>query len=214
MSLLRVVVFLVCACSCGMVHAQEWEEISSEKGVVSYRKDVPGSDIVAFKGTATVYASIPKILWVLTDNEHKTKWVHRLKKSVVLERPQRNEGIIYQHFEMPFPVTDREYVYHGKVTRKGDEVFIHLKSTEHPKAPPAVGVRAQLTQCIYHLVPLSPNLTKVMVEVHTDPKGSLPAWLVNMVQKEWPLRTLSGLKRMVHMPFVGEIDIPGVVPTQ
>ena len=136
---LRILVCLIVLAPWSLAQAQEWEFISEEKGVTSYRKVVPGSDIVAFKGTAEVLASIPKILWVLTDNEHKTKWVHRLKKSRVLERPKPNEGIIYQHFEMPFPVTDREYVYHGKVTRQGDEVLIHLKSTEHPKALPAVG---------------------------------------------------------------------------
>jgi hypothetical protein len=35
--------------------------------------------------------------------------------------------------------------------------------------------------------------TKLTVEVHTDPKGMLPSWLVNAIQKGWPSKTLNGL---------------------
>ena len=37
--------------------------------------------------------------------------------------------------------------------------------------------------------------TRIMVEVITDPKGSLPAWLINLIQKDWPYNTISALKK-------------------
>jgi len=37
----------------------------------------------------------------------------------------------------------------------------------------------------------------VVAEVHTDPKGSLPKWLVNLVQKSWAHTTLMGLRAQV-----------------
>ena len=188
--------------------AHSWEKLDSEDGITSYRKAVKGSKVVAFKGEAEIKASISRILWVLTDNEHRTKWVHRLKSSTVLEKKSQYESIIYQKFGLPFPISNRDYVYHAKVERVGPSVVVNLKSVFHPKAPKPDGVRAQLTRCQYILSPLGPDKTYVTVEVHTDPRGWLPTWLVNLIQKKWPIQTLSGIKRMVKKSFAKDVAIP------
>ena len=82
----------------GPAFASGWEKFDQEEGIVSYRKPVAGSSIVAFKGEADIQASIEKVLWVLTDNEHKPKWVHRMKKSYELEAKSPYHKIIYQVF--------------------------------------------------------------------------------------------------------------------
>ena len=38
--------------------------------------------------------------------------------------------------------------------------------------------------------------TYVDVETLVDNKGSLPAWLVNMIQGSWPYKTLSALQKL------------------
>jgi hypothetical protein len=40
------------------------------------------------------------------------------------------------------------------------------------------------------------NKTTLEVEVHTDPKGMLPSWLVNIIQKKWPSKTLLTLAKV------------------
>ena len=56
-------------------------------------------------------------------------------------------------------------------------------------------VRAEVKGTYYNFTALSAKRTKLEVEVHTDPKGLLPNWLVNLIQKKWPSKTLSGLIR-------------------
>ena len=57
-------------------------------------------------------------------------------------------------------------------------------------------VRAQAYGTYYRFEAIpGENKTKVEVEVHTNPKGMLPSWLVNMIQKNWPKKTLNGLIR-------------------
>ncbi len=189
-------------------NAFAWEKFDEENGITAYRKNVPGSPIVAFKGDADVNASVERILWVLTNNKYKTEWVNRLKTSYELERKTPHHAVIYQVFKLPFPISNRDYVYEGKVIRKGEQILVDLKSTTHRKAPKTEGVRAHLKRCVYTLTPKGENKTHISVEVHTDPKGWLPTWLVNRIQKSWPIRTLSGVRKMVNHPRAKDFPAP------
>jgi hypothetical protein len=189
--------------------ASSWEKIDDENGIRVFRKEVAGSSVVAFRGEATVEAPIEKVLWVLGDNTHRTEWVDRLEKSVVLERKGPYESIVYQHFSLPFPASDRDYVYRGKATRdKSGVVTLLLESVTHPKAPATVGVRANLIKSRYLLTPKGKDRTFVVVEIHTDPMGSLPSFLVNLVQKSWPMKTLEGLRAHLKKSYIGTTALP------
>ena len=45
-------------------------------------------------------------------------------------------------------------------------------------------------------------LTRVEVQVIVDSKGSIPAWLINQVQRRWPLTALGAFDKLVK----GDID--------
>jgi hypothetical protein len=41
----------------------------------------------------------------------------------------------------------------------------------------------------------------VKLIIHIDPKGSVPHWIINEIQKNWPLKYLTGLEKQVsHYP--------------
>ena len=46
--------------------------------------------------------------------------------------------------------------------------------------------------------------TYVVGEIHLDPKGYLPKWVVNIFQKDWPINTFSALRKHVKKPDVTE----------
>lgn len=188
--------------------ASPWEKIDDDAGIQVYRKEVPGSSFLAFKGVATLDAPIEKLLWVLADNDHRTEWVDRLVASRILERKGEFDYVVYQHFSAPPLVSDRDYVYRGRASRRADWVVLELASVVHPKAPTTVGVRAELLKSSYAMTPVGPNKTKVIVEIHTDPKGDLPAFIVNMIQKSWPRNTLVNFANQAKKPFVGRLEMP------
>lgn len=189
--------------------ANAWEKIGDEEGIRVFRKEVPGSSVVAFRGEATLEAPIEKVLWVLGDNTHRTEWVDRLEKSVVLEKKSTYESVVYQHYSLPFPASDRDYVYRGKATRdKSGVVTLLLESVTHPKAPPTIGVRANLIKSRYLLTPKGKDRTFVVVEIHTDPQGSIPSWLVNLVQKSWPMKTMKNMREHLKKSFIGTMALP------
>jgi len=187
----------------------EWETIDQEHGIEVFRKDVPGTPLHAFRGRGLIQAPMDKLIWVMGDNAHRTEWVDRLKKSVILEQEDSYSSIVYQHFGTPALVAERDFVYRARARSLPDgSARLDIASLQHPKAPPTVGVRGELRDSSYLFVPQGPGATVVDVVVLTDPKGSLPKWAVNLVQKSWPMNTLLALRQQVKKPFVRTMPPP------
>jgi hypothetical protein len=186
-----------------------WEKINNEDGITVFRAKIPNTPIVAFKGKVIINASAKKILWVLADREHRKEWVDRLEINEDLEVKSKLERIIYQSFKTPFFTSNRDMVYRTILTRdqKTRAYKFQLNSVDHPKAPKTVGVRAKLINSSYIVKPLSKNQSEVVVEILSDPKGLLPVWLINLVQKSWPMNTLRALREQVKKDYVQEYDV-------
>ncbi len=188
-----------------------WEPVSEKEGINVYRKSFEGSAVKGVGGEGLIEAPISKILWVLMDHEHKHEWIDKFQQAFTIEELSPLVHIQYASFDMPFPVTDRDFVYRYEfsVNPTDNAVVVDVKSVTHPKAPEStsVGVRGNILSGRYVLYPEGPNKTFVKAEYLADPKGHLPAWVVNLVQKQWPYKTLAGLRRQVAKPFVKEWDI-------
>lgn len=191
--------------------AQElsWKQIYEQDGIVVSKSDVPGTKLVAFRGETVMDASVGSVLRVLLDHEHRLDWVGRLVKNEVLEQDGPYDFVAYQVFNLPAPISDRDYVYRAVATHDpGTGVVTQsLQSVEHAQAPESVGVRANLVNSRYVLTPQG-GKTKVEVEILTDPRGTLPAWLVNMIQRSWPADTLGGIRAELGKGWVVEHPLP------
>jgi hypothetical protein len=196
-----------------------WEEIYTEAEVKVSRAEVEGSKLFAFKGDTVMDASRGQVLHVLLDNEHRVEWVDRLYTNSIVERSTTYDYVLYQAFDLPAMFASRDYVYHGVVTEDPTSgvVTLSMQSVEHPDAPETVGVRAELLNSRYVLTPLDGgSKTRVEVEIITDPKGMMPTWLVNLIQKSWPVDTLNALRGELSKPYAGNHPLPldGVVPDE
>ena len=52
-----------------------WEKIGDDDGIAVYRREVPGSPIVAFKGEGIVDQSILRVASVIVDSSRATEWI-------------------------------------------------------------------------------------------------------------------------------------------
>lgn len=187
-----------------------WEKVKEEHGIKVYSKLVEGTDLVGFRGETYVYAPADKVLWVLMDNKYRKNWVDRLLHSEVLDRVSNKKFIVYQVFKLPWPLQNRDFVYQGILTKNKrlKSIDLVLNSVEHKLAPETVGVRAEITRSLYRVVPMGKFKTKLEVEILSDPKGWIPTFVVNLIQKNWPYKTLSAVKKEVEMPYVGKYPLP------
>ncbi len=185
-----------------------WELTSDEDGIKVYRREIEGSSIVEFKGETVIPATVAKIAEVLTDTPRKYEWVDRIHtaKDIALISP--TERIEYNRTKAPWPVKDRDFVFKasGEVIAKDRTLVVTIKSVEHNAMPEQdCCVRGELKNSTYTLKALGDGSeTRITVQIHADPKGSVPTWIVNMIQKSWPRKTLQALREQTAKPDVAE----------
>jgi hypothetical protein len=175
-----------------------WEYIGTTDGVRVSRKTEPGSDQFSFRGETVAPIAIGKLLAVFLDRNQRKYWVDRYDDSKTLERPGPLSEIYWIKFALPFPVSNRDYVLRADGTMDAEHhVFLaNIHSVNDPRKPKDdCCVRATANRTFYRFEAIKgvPEKTKIVVEVSTDPKGMLPDWLVNIIQKKWPVKTLGGL---------------------
>jgi hypothetical protein len=192
-------------------HASEWTEIYTKDEVAVSKMELEGTKFYAFKGETVYDAPATKVMHVLLNNEHRTDWVDMLYEATELEKNGPFDYVLYQAFDLPLTFADRDYVYRGEAKRISDTVVeLHIASVEHDSKPAeeTVGVRAELVNTLYRLTDEPNGKTRVEVEVQTDPKGWMPIWLVNLVQKDWPRETLVGLRNELSKPYTEHYALP------
>jgi len=189
---------------------RDWKKINEKKGISSYSTEIPGSKLVAVKGDAIINGSAEKVYAVLINDEHLKDWVDRLKVSKVLEDISDKEDVMYQEYSLPWPLKNRDFVFRGKVYRDIEgKVHLEVKSEDHPNAPPTAGVRGE-TFGKYIITPLGKSQCKLEVEIFSDPKGKIPKWLINYIQRDWPFETISSIVKQMEMPYYREVSLPNI----
>ena len=68
-------------------------------------------------------------------------------------------------------------------------------------------IRAELIESIYTLTALKKNKTHVQLIFFADPKGWLPTWIINIIQKALPYMMLQNLRELAQGKKEAEPDI-------
>jgi hypothetical protein len=179
--------------------APTWERVDSKDGIDTYSREVPGSPLLAIRGVATVNASLLHVASVLLDTTRLTEWMDRVVEARTLVTLGPLHKIEYERASVPFPLTDREFVVESwvEIDPNTKHVILRARSTQHPLAPVGKLVRGEVISSAFTLASIDAQHTRLVAEVHTDPKGALPKWMVNLAQKSWAYDTITGLRRQV-----------------
>jgi len=187
---------------------QEWTRVEIADGIEISRGTVPGTGLVAMRGVGTIDAPVWKVASILLDPARAPEWVDSLRESRVVERLGPAAYIEYNHLAMPFPVKDREFVSEVQidVDPGTHRVALVYRPAKAAAVPQTHGVRGEILAGRFDARSLERGLrTELIAEVQVDPKGMLPAWLVNMFQRHWPATTFEGMRKQAARP---DIQIP------
>ena len=183
-----------------------WEKIGNDDEIEVFKKEIPDSPVVAFKGQGVIKAPIERVASILTDTTRATEWVHNLKEGKLIRKISNTEYISYSHIGTPIVMKDRDFVIHYKA--KTDPVrnafLIEMSSDLDPQAPVTDYVRGEILGSSYLLKPLNAKETYIIAEIHADPKGSVPKWIVNLFQKQWPHHTIEALREQAEKDDIVE----------
>ncbi len=191
----------------------EWELEDNAEGVKVYKKEVAESPVLAFKGEGTIDASPLKIASVIFDSSRAHEWIVDLVSSQIVRWIDHANYVEYDHLHLPLFLKDRDFLSKVKIEfEKSSQtiryVFSNASETDvSPQLPvgssakplfvlDANHVRGNLMNTVFEITPIGDGKTSLFKgEVHADPKGSIPKWLVNFFQKDWPLDTFRGLRK-------------------
>jgi hypothetical protein len=194
----RALILALCLATTAQAQAADWEDLGVTDGVKVERKVVPTSDFIAFRGEKLIDLPIGQLVAWLLDDPRSVEWVDLQFLSREIRRLDENNKVIHQGFALPWPISDRDYVMRETAAYDDEaKVFtLYLISVVDPAVPERDDfVRAEVMRTFWRLTVREGGQTFVEVEVLTDPKGHLPVWIVNMIQKDWPHLTINGLER-------------------
>lgn len=186
------------------INTSEWQLKKDEDGIKVYVIAVENTDIIKAKSVATLNASMEEIKNILDDIEHRHEWVPFLKESSILKQDSENKKIEYSIFSAPWPASDRDFVYslQRTINTKNQQIY-EMKSVKNSAMPENSNrVRGVIFESKYILTAISNNATQVELIYHADPKGWLPNWIINIIQKVLPYKILKNLRMRLESSHI------------
>lgn len=173
----------------------------------------PGAPLRGFRAVTTVRSSLSGLVSLLMDTAAAPAWVYRTERMQLLHSDER-AGTFTVLAEMDFwPLPDRDVVVEGKVSQDPATLVVTVESrgVDSATVPPrAEFVRMPSMRGRWEFRPLSKGLVEVRMSGHADPGGHIPDFLVNLMIKETPYRTLLGLRRSIEAAHYQQVRLPGI----
>lgn len=182
-----------------------WQKFDDAEGIAVFRREVPGSSVIALRGEGVVDAPIARVASVLIDTTRSTEWIDRLAEVKVVRKISDDEQIHWTHISTPVVIKDRDFVFDIKLELDpaNKKLFLNYHSVYDSGAPKTDYVRGEFKYGTFTLTSIEGGKkTRVLAEVLADPRGSVAKWIVNLVQKDWPHKTIASLRRQVAKPDI------------
>ncbi len=171
----------------------DWSLAKDAEGIKVYVRNVEGSPLREFRGEAQLKATPEDVVKVLRDADAFRKWMPDVAASELLKATD-TEQLHYLDNKAPWPVSNRDGVYHFTYSRAGDGTVTIRVEAVPGYAPLREGkVRIPQANGQWKLVP-SADSVNVTYQMHASPGGSIPNWLANQTVVDTPYGTLKALR--------------------
>lgn len=179
-----------------------WQLKKNDEGVNIYTRNVENSKIKAIKVECTLDATLTQMAAVLIDIKNGQDWLYHVSTSYVIKQVSPTELYYYSLVEMPWPVSNRDFIAHLKVIQDPATKTVTIDAPCLADMVPVKSKTVRVTDSNgqWVLNPLGKDKIKVVYTLHADPGGSLPAWLINLFATEGPLQSFRKLKVVLQKP--------------
>jgi len=168
---------------------EEWTVYPSgyeDKGISVFEK-ADSSGFTCMKAISIVPCSPEKMIEIITseDLQFRKRWDKDLNDWNIFERITPEITVVYRSYNSPsYIISPRDFVAVSSKYRAPDGSFVTCgTSINHKKYleenPGYVRARVILTGISVRPIQGSPNQCKCCRIIHLDPKGMIPAWIVN-----------------------------------
>jgi len=191
----------------------DWELESDDKGIQTYSKYIEGNSIRGFKVVTEVDAPLPQVLMFLNDASQMPRWIFMFKESSIIQQTD-SEGVSYNHMitKAPWPIRDRDVVVKAVITYDKELGEVIVDSVGAPDFIPELDglVRIRETSAQWRLTKLSNGHLRMELTNATEPGGSIPKWLANMVVLQLPKHMFSKLPEILESDEVKQMEFDSI----
>lgn len=177
----------------------DWKLEKDSDNVKVFTRVVEGSPLKEFKGITSVKTSLTSLVALLDDREASTSWIKDNKEAALIEKVDSSLSYSYNVTAAPWPVKDRDMVIKSVTTQDADSLIVRVDLSAEKEGKPEQKGRVRVTQMqgFWEFKPLENGEVQVTYQVHADPAGSLPNWLINSLVVDMPFHTLKAMQTKV-----------------
>ena len=134
--------------------SDHWALQTEVDNIRIYTMDQPGSGFQAFKAEALMDVSLEQLMAVMANPESCEEWVHNCVESYAFGNGDFHDRYAYSVNDMPWPVTDRDYVLRIRTEGNADtrEIIMHLNAMPDMRAEFDSRVRVDRSATLYRFV--------------------------------------------------------------
>lgn len=192
--------FIFIILSFSLMAQENWELQKEKDGIKVYTSEVAGSEIKAYKAEAVMEGKLSSFVAALLDVDHFHELFTSNKYSETIEFKD-TVLIHYTQTNAPWPVKDRDGVFKLSMSQHHGTkaVRIKIKVLNNIKPLDDDYVRLKKADGYWLLYPLDHNHVEVTYQMHADPGGSIPDWVVNAFIVDGPLDDMANLRERVKL---------------
>lgn len=197
------------------LHVHAWELAREGTGIQVYTRKVSGSKFKEYKGIMTVEASLSSLIALVNDVAAYPKWIDTCKEGKTLKRISPTESYAYT-VNKAFPVANRDAIVRNVIQQDPETLVVTIDIEGKPDFIPENKnlVRVTHIKGFWRFTPLDQGKVEIVYQVHNEPGGGIPAWLVNSFVVKQPFRTLVNMQKMINESrypikqygFIKEVD--------
>ncbi|MDH5471982.1 MAG: START domain-containing protein [Gammaproteobacteria bacterium] len=196
LSICLALIFFNASQASNLTDSPAWTLVKDKQGIQVFTHKTTDRDILKVKTQITINADIHQIQAILNDISHRKNWIPYLNNSTIIYSFSATEKLEHAHFSAPWPASDRDFVYRIRLLHEDKNKLIYYMTSEDSPLLPVHNdiIRAKLIESRYTLSALNEQQTQVELIFHADPKGWLPVWIINIIQKTLPYLILRNLR--------------------
>lgn len=182
--------------------AAEWslEKNDKKNQIQVYTRMQEQSPLKEFRGEMKVQSTLTGLVALVEDVSAAASWIHNCGGLDIIERKADHNLIIYMITEAPWPVKNRDSIIESVLSQDPKSLTVRIDMSVRNDIFPAADEFVRITNMhgSWTFEPLAEGWVNVTYQVHADPGGGIPNWLINSLVVDAPYYTLKNMREKVR----------------
>ena len=176
-----------------------WQLRTSKEGISVYTRKVENSPILEFKATLILDAPLTTIIPLFEDVNKLTSWYYQCTSSELIKDEDEHNKVLYIVLHLPWPVAQRDSIFRRTKSSNNTNGSISYSIQALPDLLPVKKgkIRVLMINSLWRFTPLAEGKTEISFSQHSDPGGSIPAFLVNEEAVDTPFESLKSFRQLI-----------------